>query len=63
MSTTIERVIPLVGHLPASLREALGRRLRELAGFGLVGIAGVAVHPGDWIYADVDGVLVSRTRL
>ena len=42
MSTTIERVIPLVGHLPASLREALGRRLRELAGFGLVGIAGVA---------------------
>ncbi len=42
MSTTIERVIPLVGHLPASLREALGRRLRELMGFGLVGIAGVA---------------------
>ena len=42
MSTTIERVIPLVGHLPASLREALGRRLRELAGFGLVGVAGVA---------------------
>ncbi|NUU00123.1 ribonuclease E activity regulator RraA [Herbaspirillum robiniae] len=28
-----------------------------------VGIAGVAVHPGDWIYADVDGVLVSRTPL
>ncbi len=34
MSTTIERVIPLVGHLPASIREMLGRRLRELAGFG-----------------------------
>lgn len=28
-----------------------------------VGIAGVAVHPGDWIYADVDGVLVSRSQL
>ncbi|MFX5521443.1 putative 4-hydroxy-4-methyl-2-oxoglutarate aldolase, partial [Acinetobacter baumannii] len=28
-----------------------------------VGIAGVAVYPGDWIYADVDGVLVSSTRL
>lgn len=28
-----------------------------------VSIAGVAVHPGDWIYADVDGVLVSRTAL
>ncbi|MDE2429392.1 MAG: ribonuclease E activity regulator RraA, partial [Burkholderiales bacterium] len=26
-------------------------------------IAGVAVHPGDWIYADVDGVLVSRHPL
>ncbi|MBB5392984.1 MULTISPECIES: ribonuclease E activity regulator RraA [unclassified Herbaspirillum] len=28
-----------------------------------VSIAGVAVYPGDWIYADVDGVLVSRTQL
>lgn len=28
-----------------------------------VAIAGVAVHPGDWIYADVDGVLVSRAAL
>ena len=28
-----------------------------------VGIAGVAVYPGDWIYADVDGVLVSRVQL
>ena len=28
----IERVIPLVGHLPASIRDALARRLRELAG-------------------------------
>ena len=28
----IERVIPLVGQLPAAIREALARRLRELAG-------------------------------
>ena len=28
-----------------------------------VTIAGVIVHPGDWIYADVDGVLISRERL
>jgi DNA segregation ATPase FtsK/SpoIIIE, S-DNA-T family len=42
MSTTIERVIPLVSHLPASIREMLGRRLRELAGFGLVTLSGVA---------------------
>src|SRR3954471_23697229 len=42
MSTTIERVIPLVGHLPASLREMLARRLREFAGFGVIVIAGVA---------------------
>ncbi|WDZ98087.1 ribonuclease E activity regulator RraA [Herbaspirillum sp. WKF16] len=28
-----------------------------------VTIAGVAVHPGDWIYADADGVLVSRQAL
>src|SRR3954470_3268668 len=38
----IERVIPLVGHLPPSIREALTRRLRELAGVGLLAFAGVA---------------------
>ena len=38
----IERVIPLVGHLPASIREALARRLRELAGLALIALSGVA---------------------
>jgi S-DNA-T family DNA segregation ATPase FtsK/SpoIIIE len=38
----IERVIPLVGQLPASIREALARRLREIAGLGLLSISGVA---------------------
>ncbi|MEA2865306.1 MAG: segregation ATPase FtsK/SpoIIIE, family [Bradyrhizobium sp.] len=38
----IERVIPLVGQLPASIREALARRLRELAGLSLIALAGVA---------------------
>src|SRR5262245_11777936 len=38
----IERVIPLVGHLPTSIRDALVRRLRELMGLGLIGFAGVA---------------------
>jgi regulator of ribonuclease activity A len=28
-----------------------------------VTIAGVAVRPGDWIYADADGVLVARAKL
>jgi S-DNA-T family DNA segregation ATPase FtsK/SpoIIIE len=37
----IERVIPLVGHLPISIREALVRRVRELMGLGLVAAAGV----------------------
>ncbi len=37
----IERVIPLVGHLPPSIREALTRRLRELAGTGLLALGGV----------------------
>jgi len=32
----IERVIPLVGQLPAAIREALVRRLRELVGLGLL---------------------------
>src|ERR1700710_2233839 len=38
----IERVIPLVGQLPASIREALGRRLRELTGLSLISLSGVA---------------------
>src|SRR5438094_7706637 len=38
----IERVIPLVGQLPASIRDALARRLRELAGLCLISLSGVA---------------------
>jgi S-DNA-T family DNA segregation ATPase FtsK/SpoIIIE len=38
----IERVIPIVGQLPAAIREMLARRLRELAGLGLIGLSGVA---------------------
>ncbi|HEY5127595.1 MAG TPA: DNA translocase FtsK 4TM domain-containing protein, partial [Bradyrhizobium sp.] len=38
----IERVIPLVGQLPAAIREALARRLRELAGLSLIAVSGVA---------------------
>src|SRR4051812_47124242 len=38
----IERVLPLVGQLPASIREALARRLREIAGLGLLSLSGVA---------------------
>jgi DNA segregation ATPase FtsK/SpoIIIE, S-DNA-T family len=38
----IERVIPLVGHLPASIRDALARRFRELAGLSLIALSGVA---------------------
>jgi S-DNA-T family DNA segregation ATPase FtsK/SpoIIIE len=38
----IERVIPLVGHLPAMVREILMRRLRELTGLGLLALAGGA---------------------
>jgi S-DNA-T family DNA segregation ATPase FtsK/SpoIIIE len=40
--STIERVIPLVGHLPPSIREALTRRVRELTGLGLITLSGVA---------------------
>ncbi|HWI11127.1 MAG TPA: DNA translocase FtsK 4TM domain-containing protein, partial [Burkholderiaceae bacterium] len=37
----IERVIPLVGQLPQSIRDALARRLRELAGLVLLALSGV----------------------
>jgi S-DNA-T family DNA segregation ATPase FtsK/SpoIIIE len=38
----IERIIPLVSHLPPSIRDALARRVRELVGFGLIALTGVA---------------------
>src|SRR5919198_5833543 len=38
----IERVIPLVSHLPPSIRDALARRIRELVGLGLIALSGVA---------------------
>ncbi len=38
----IERVIPLVSQLPASIREALARRVREITGLGLIALSGVA---------------------
>ncbi len=40
--SAIERVIPLVGHLPPSIRDALARRLREITGLGLIGLSGIA---------------------
>lgn len=40
--TSIERVIPIVGQLPAAIREMLARRLRELAGLALLVASGVA---------------------
>jgi regulator of ribonuclease activity A len=44
-------------HPQRSVRKGVGDRdLR-------VTIAGVAIEPGDWIYADADGVLVSKQKL
>jgi DNA segregation ATPase FtsK/SpoIIIE, S-DNA-T family len=49
----IERVIPLVGQLPAAIREALTRRLRELVGLGLLTLScGVAAALMTWSVQD-----------
>ena len=45
----IERVLPLVGQLPASIREALARRLRELAGLGLLTLSCFAANRIDLV--------------
>ncbi len=47
----------LATHPRRSVRKGMGER--DLA----VDIAGVSIRPGDWIYADEDGVLVSRDKL
>jgi regulator of ribonuclease activity A len=44
-------------HPQRSVRKGVGDR--DIA----VTIAGIAVRPGDWVYADADGVLVARTKL
>jgi DNA segregation ATPase FtsK/SpoIIIE, S-DNA-T family len=49
----IERVIPLVNQLPTAIREALVRRLRELAGLGLLALAaGTAAALMTWSAQD-----------
>jgi len=49
----IERVIPLVNQLPAAIREALVRRLREFAGLGLLALtAGAAAALMTWSVQD-----------
>ncbi|HLX16902.1 MAG TPA: DNA translocase FtsK 4TM domain-containing protein [Bradyrhizobium sp.] len=49
----IERVIPLVGQLPAAIREALARRLRELTGLGLLTLSsGAAAALMTWSVQD-----------
>jgi regulator of ribonuclease activity A len=47
----------LAVHPQRSVRKGVGEQ--ELT----VRIEGVAVRPGDWIYADADGVLVARAKL
>ena len=49
----IERVIPLVNQLPVAIRAALVRRLRELAGLGLITLtAGAAAALMTWSVQD-----------
>src|SRR4030081_3202315 len=49
----IERDTPIVGQLPAAIREALARRLRELAGLGLLVLSGTAAAaPMTWSVQD-----------
>jgi regulator of ribonuclease activity A len=47
----------LATHPQRSIRKGVGDKDIQ------VSIAGVTVKPGDWIYADADGVLVSAAKL
>ncbi|HVK94079.1 MAG TPA: ribonuclease E activity regulator RraA [Noviherbaspirillum sp.] len=47
----------LATHPQRSVRKGAGECDRR------VSIAGVAINPGDWIYVDADGVLVSTAKL
>ncbi|MGF2528724.1 hypothetical protein ACQUWX_13310, partial [Ralstonia pseudosolanacearum] len=47
------------------LKNTLARRAVEGTPFAelAVQMPGAYIHPGEWIYGDEDGVLVSRERL
>ena len=47
----------LAAHPQRSVRNGVGENNIRVA------IAGIAVNPGDWIYADADGVLVAQDKL
>ncbi|MGZ5818690.1 MAG: RraA family protein, partial [Burkholderiaceae bacterium] len=47
----------LATHPQRSIRKGVGDTNIQ------VSIAGVAIKPGDWIYADADGVLVATEKL
>lgn len=47
----------LATHPQRSIRKGVGEKDLQ------VSIAGATVRPGDWIYADADGVLVSAAKL
>ncbi|KQV46117.1 MULTISPECIES: ribonuclease E activity regulator RraA [unclassified Duganella] len=50
-------IMALATHPQRSARDGVGKRDVN------VQVAGVAIQPGDWIYADLDGVLVARQKL
>jgi regulator of ribonuclease activity A len=50
-------IMALATHPQRSARDGVGKR------DVVVQIAGVAVHPGDWVYADADGVLVAKQKI
>jgi len=58
----IERVIPLVSHLPASIREGLARRLRELTGLALLSVSGVGAAALILSLVDLGTMLTVRSR-
>lgn len=47
----------LAAHPRRSIRKGLGEK--DL----VVDVAGVTVRPGDWVYADADGILIARSTL
>ncbi|HCN90415.1 MAG TPA: ribonuclease [Oxalobacteraceae bacterium] len=47
----------LAAHPQRSVRKGVGENNIRVV------IAGIAVNPGDWIYADADGVLVAQDKL
>jgi len=60
-STVVAKLNLGIKALGTTARRAMDKTQGQIG--GIVGFGNAVFHPGDWVYADADSVIVSRTEL